>query len=171
MSGAAVVTSRVDKHLNAFSKAKVLGGGRDVGFSCLNRRWIYFGFFSSKHITPVTWWECFLVILLEDCRVGSAFLCVWTFHLSARNTGCWPLCLLWSVLVGQIYVVAYDAQVVCYQYTKADVGERMLPSGRGTNSKCWDSPYRAQSKHVAGSSLGSQANVAGSFIILFSWET
>lgn len=38
--------------------------------------------------TPMTWWECFLVILLKDCRVGGALLCVWTFLLSARNTGC-----------------------------------------------------------------------------------
>lgn len=70
------------------TKVKVLGGGRDVAFSCVNRRWIYFGFFSSKHIISMTWWECFLVILLEDCRVGGGGLCVWTFRLSARNTGC-----------------------------------------------------------------------------------
>lgn len=93
MSDAAGVTSRVDKHLAPFSKAKVLGGGRDVAFSCVHRRWIYFGFFCFKHISSMTWWECFLVILLEDCRVGGALLCVWTFRLSARNAGCWPLVL------------------------------------------------------------------------------
>lgn len=57
-----------------------------------------FWIFSSKHIIPMTWWECFLVILLKDCRVGGALLCVWTFHLSARNTGCWPLYLRSSVV-------------------------------------------------------------------------
>lgn len=45
-----------------------------------------------------------------------------------------------------------------------------LVLGRGCSLQ-GDSPYRAQSKHVAGSSLGSQANEADSFITLFSWET
>lgn len=59
-----------------------------MGFSCLNRKYFYFGFVSSKHIVPMACWGQFLVFYLRVAEVGRLFFASRPSISLPRNIGC-----------------------------------------------------------------------------------